>query len=179
MISSCYGPELLPSGKINHKTKEKKLKPECILQYNLNMGAVDKTDMLQSSIESVRKNVKWYKKVFFHLIDLCLLNAHVIYKMKTGQNIPIADFQVTLVKQLLEKYHKTQVRLAPGRKTPEGDSPLRLTGRHFPSFFPNNTQGKPVSKRCVVCSKNKKRREVRFECDTCNVARHVFSYTIR
>lgn len=35
------------------------------------MGAVDKTDMLLSVAESVRKTIKWYKKVFFfHLLDL-------------------------------------------------------------------------------------------------------------
>ena len=30
------------------------------------MGAVDKTDMILNSINTVRKSLKWYKKFFFH-----------------------------------------------------------------------------------------------------------------
>jgi hypothetical protein len=55
------------SGKTDRVTGANILKPQCILEYNQNMGAIDKTDMLQSSIESVRKCVKWYKKIFFFL----------------------------------------------------------------------------------------------------------------
>jgi hypothetical protein len=43
------------------------------------MAAVDKTDMLQSSIESIRKTVKWYKKVFFHLLDRYDISTVILY----------------------------------------------------------------------------------------------------
>ena len=56
--------------KIDIKTGESIIKPKCIVEYNQNMGAVDKADLLLSSIETARKTVKWNKKVFFHLLDL-------------------------------------------------------------------------------------------------------------
>jgi len=40
-------------------------KPLSVLKYNKNMSAIDKTDILLSSIECVRKTIKWYKKLFF------------------------------------------------------------------------------------------------------------------
>lgn len=52
------------------------------------------TDMLLSSIECIRKTCKWYKKIYFHLIDLSLLNAYSTYKTVTGQNLPLANFQL-------------------------------------------------------------------------------------
>ncbi|KAG5891125.1 hypothetical protein JTB14_022237 [Gonioctena quinquepunctata] len=69
------------------------LKPAAVVDYNQNMGGVDKTDMLLSTTKTVRKCIKWYKKVFFHLLDLAVLNSHVVYKMKTGENIALLDFQ--------------------------------------------------------------------------------------
>lgn len=36
------------------------------------------------------------KGFFFHLIAYAVLNSHVIYKMKTGDNIALLDFQKNL-----------------------------------------------------------------------------------
>lgn len=68
------------------------------------MGTVDKTDMLLSSVECIRKSIKWYKKLFFHIVDLSMLNAYSMYKTTTGKHLKIADFQIELIKQLLQKY---------------------------------------------------------------------------
>lgn len=68
---------------VQKRDRQDHFKPSCVVNYNKNMGAVDKTDMLLSGIESARKTIKWYKKVFFHLMDLSVLNAHVLYKTVT------------------------------------------------------------------------------------------------
>lgn len=39
--------------------------------------------MLLSSVECVRKTIKWYKKVFFHIMDMVLLNSHVLHTIVT------------------------------------------------------------------------------------------------
>lgn len=80
MLSTCHSAEMTKTEKIDRTTKEVVEKPLCVLEYN--KSAVDRTDMLQISIESVRKSIKWYKKVFLHLTDISLLNAHAIYKTK-------------------------------------------------------------------------------------------------
>ncbi|KAJ8946654.1 hypothetical protein NQ314_008826 [Rhamnusium bicolor] len=105
------------------------------------MGAIDKTDMLLSSTESVRKTIRWYKKVFFHLLDLSILNAHVIYKMKTGENIPLLQFQIKLIKEIVEKYQKFRPRASSSKNIGQ-DAPMRLVARHFPSHVEKNEKKK-------------------------------------
>ena len=45
--------------------------PLFVVQYNSNMGLVDKSDMQMSFTDSTRKTLKWYKKMFFHMIHVC------------------------------------------------------------------------------------------------------------
>lgn len=168
MLSTFHTPEMVVTDKKDPKTNEYRKKPKVVIDYNENMGAVDRTDMLQSSIESVRKTVKWYKKVFFHLIDMSLLNAQSVYKMKTGKNVSIADFQLLLVREILEKYHIDPPRPST-KRTADQDSPLRLIGRHFMSHLKKDTNNKQSRKRCVVCSKKKIRRETTYVCEPCDV----------
>jgi len=66
------------------------------------MGNIDKCDMLLSSIECERKTMKWYNKIFMHLVDLCFLNSYSAYKTVSGKKIPIANFQLELIRQILD-----------------------------------------------------------------------------
>jgi hypothetical protein len=52
------------TGKVDHLTGERKIKPDCVLDYNLKMGAVEKADMINSFVECTQKTTKWYKKIF-------------------------------------------------------------------------------------------------------------------
>ena len=54
--------------------------PVCVVDYNNSMGIVDKVDMVISTVDSTRKSLKWYRKFFFHLIDICVWNAYCLYK---------------------------------------------------------------------------------------------------
>ncbi|KAJ8940786.1 hypothetical protein NQ314_010596 [Rhamnusium bicolor] len=145
-------------------------KPTCVIDYNLNMGGVDRTDMLLSTTESVRKTIKWYKKVFFHLLDLAILNSHAVCKMKTGENIPLLEFQKILRKTLIEKYRKVKPRPS-GTRPYDGHSPLRLIERHFPSTYPPKPEtNKKILKQCIVCAKQGKRKSTTFTCKNCDVA---------
>lgn len=80
MLSSLYDSSLAKTNKKNRKSGEIIKKPNCVVNYNNCMGSIDKCDMLLSSVECVRKITKWYKKLFFHLLDLCLLNSCSSYK---------------------------------------------------------------------------------------------------
>lgn len=106
------------------------MKPTCVLGYNRNMGTVDRSDMLNSSIGSVRKSIKWFKKLFFHFLDMCVINSHAIYNhlSEKKKTIPIADFQLELARQMIEKHCKPETS-RPRRIV--GEHPVRLTARHF------------------------------------------------
>ncbi|XP_060859580.1 uncharacterized protein LOC132936818 [Metopolophium dirhodum] len=98
MLTSMNTNEMVDTKKIDRKTGKKYLKPQCVVRYNKNMGAIDKTDMLLSSTECVRRTLKWYKKLFFHIIDMSMLNSYSAYKTVTGKHISLADFQLWLMK---------------------------------------------------------------------------------
>ena len=167
MLTSMHNSAMQMTETNSNKEVEK---PACVIEYNANMGGVDRTDMLLSTTESVRKTIKWYKKVFFHLLDLAILNSHAVYKMKTGENIPLLEFQKVLIKTLIEKYRKVKPRTS-GSRPYDGHSPLRLIERHFPSTYPSKPEtNKKILKQCIVCAKQGKRKSTTFTCKNCDVA---------
>jgi len=149
MHTTIHGDEQLPIQKHGKIT----MKPKCVKEYNENMGSVDKTDMLLSSVECVRKTIKWYKKIFFHLIDLSFLNAYSSYKTVTGNHTPIAQFQMELIKQIIEKYQTDRVLKS---RPPTKDQSSKLIDRHFPSEVPATQSGRLSRRRCQQCKKNNK-----------------------
>ncbi|XP_026673061.1 piggyBac transposable element-derived protein 4 [Ceratina calcarata] len=72
MLSSAHEPKMIESGRRNYLTGSPKLKPECVVDYNMKMGSVDCVDVVLSTINSCRKCLKWYKKYFFHLVDISI-----------------------------------------------------------------------------------------------------------
>ena len=58
MLTTRHGIGMIETGKEDRKSGEKLLKPIAVTEYNTYMGAIDKTDMLLSSVKSVRKSVK-------------------------------------------------------------------------------------------------------------------------
>lgn len=68
--------------KIDTTTKEYQKKTKWVVEYNQYMGSVYRTDMMISSIDCMRKTVKWYKKLFFHTVDICVLNARTKYSTR-------------------------------------------------------------------------------------------------
>ena len=79
MLATEHTREMMDSGKVNHVTNEPIMKPDCVIDYNTNMRLIDKADMQISAIECVRRTVKWYKKLFFHLMDMSMLNAYNMF----------------------------------------------------------------------------------------------------
>ncbi|CAK9832664.1 PiggyBac transposable element-derived protein 4 [Anthophora retusa] len=161
MLSAMHTSEFTTVSR--HGGKKITQKPLCVSDYNDSMGAVDKADMVISTVSSTRKSLKWYRKFFFHLLDICVWNAYCLYKHKTQVAISMAKFQLELIREILEKYHKT----TNYHQRTVNNNPLRLIERHFPSLYV--PAGKNRKRRCVVCSANDKRRESRYECQNCNV----------
>src|SRR5688572_17177026 len=72
-------------------------KPKVIFEYNHNMGLVDKCDMQISFTESVWKTLKWYKKLFFHFMDIAIYNSFILYKTTHNEKLQLSDFWLKLV----------------------------------------------------------------------------------
>ena len=128
-ITTFHEGKMMDSGKVNHQTQERILKPDCVLDYTKNMRLVDKSDMQISFIDCMRKSVKWYKKLFFHFLDLSLLNAYNLYLIKTGNNaLSLKHFIRNIITQVLER-HGTLTAVRPGRRS--GDHIDRLSATNF------------------------------------------------
>ena len=56
------------------------LKPEVIVVYNQHMSGCDLADQLMTSYSFLRCNLKWWRKLFFHLLLLLLNNAYILNK---------------------------------------------------------------------------------------------------
>lgn len=172
MLTTINKDIMVETNKIDRITGKKYIKPECVVHYNNNMGAIDKTDMLLSSTECVRRTMKWYKKLFFHIIDMCLLNAYSAYKTVTGNHISLANFQLSLINEIIQKYQKS-VKTFPnkGNKSRKIDIEDRLIQRHFPELVPQKPSGKK-RRKCYVCShkiEGKKRKDTLYQYKECDV----------
>ncbi|KAG8180635.1 hypothetical protein JTE90_018253 [Oedothorax gibbosus] len=53
-----------------------------INSYNKNMGFVDLSDRMANPYGFSRKTMKWPKKLFFHFVNIAVLNAYIWFKMK-------------------------------------------------------------------------------------------------
>jgi hypothetical protein len=53
-------------------------KPEIIADHSKHMGYVDKADRMTDSYSIGHWTWKWTKKLFFHLLDLTILNSFIL-----------------------------------------------------------------------------------------------------
>ena len=60
-----------------------KRKPRCIVAYNRYMGGVDISDRKIYHVSTERPSKRYWKKIFFNLLDMALLNAYELYRLNT------------------------------------------------------------------------------------------------
>jgi hypothetical protein len=69
-----------------------KIKPSAVLDYNKYKIGVDRSDQMLSYYSFQRKLVKWWKKLFFHLFNLALVNAHILHREKCTKKFRLYKF---------------------------------------------------------------------------------------
>ena len=89
------------------------------------------------------KSVKWWKRVVCHMLDLSLVNAHILYQA-SGNKMTQLEFRQAVAKSLLEGFERQR-----GHRTPRApELPLKLTEtRPFLEPTPQGTRPD-----CRVCS---------------------------
>ncbi|XP_078045556.1 piggyBac transposable element-derived protein 4 isoform X2 [Augochlora pura] len=166
MLSTSHSAEYKDCQKKNYQTGENIQKPTCVIDYSNSMGVVDKSDAIISTVSCTRKVQKWYKKFFFHLLDVSVWNAYCLYKFNTKKNISMSDYHLALITELLKQYSEP-------REYNTGTSSvnvMRFKERHFPALYNSDkTKRKNPMRRCIVCSKDKKRSSTRYYCKQCKV----------
>ena len=93
------------------------------------------------------------RSYFFHLLNLAMLNAHIIHIVKSRKKCKLEKkIVVKGIRQPLSEH--TVERPAPGRHSTSHD-PTRLTGRHFKRTLdvPLESKKKWLQRACYACKK--------------------------
>lgn len=132
-------------------TKEKKhveiMRPNVVAAYNQHMGGVDLLDMLISLYRIEVRSKKYYMKIIFHLIDLCVVNAWLLYRRHCAQiNTPkkqimsLLTFRINIAEALLKSSPPSPPAPSRGRPrldTPTSNSNSTTTPRATPNSMPS------------------------------------------
>lgn len=131
--------------------------PKTIDRYNKFMIGVDRSDQLLSTNNVMRKCMRWWKALFFHLVDMAVVNSFILFRLHAQAHPEIEQVQRPASYTLVE-FKEEIVRQICGfadfdlppvsTRVPPAD---QYDSNHMPTF-------REDSKRfnCAVCYKNEK-----------------------
>ena len=120
----------------HNRSGQVKLKPVVIDDYNQHMLGVDKLDQFASYYSFLHKSVKWWRKIFFWMLEVAVINSYIIYKklVTSRGRRPMTHkaFRQALIDYLSEPL-RSQRQQRARRGPPPGQNLERLHQvRHFP-----------------------------------------------
>lgn len=152
MLSTVHDSSMVSTGRKNSTTGEEILKPVCIKEYDQNRSTVDRSDMQMKFSKSLQEELKWYKKLFFHMMNLSIFNAYILFKKTQKRYLQLSRFRFEVIRGLLAKYGYTKT--------------------HIPSLIPVSGSSQTL-RRCYMCGSSKRhiqeQLESRYQCRECNV----------
>ena len=127
-----------------------------------------------------QKTKKWWRKLFFHLMNVCMFNAFRLYS-KFSLDERKKDhrcFRISLIQQLITEVGGPRGQSVRRGQPIIGEMPARLVGRPFPEFIPAKAGAKRLKplRDCVACHQPRqnrdgfKRKQTSFWCSDCCVA---------
>lgn len=156
LSTACHAEDKLVKSK---KTNIEGMKPVVIDRYNQYMGGVDASDKAIYHNSCNRQTTKYWKKIFFNIIDIALFNAYVLYKLNSDKPMERRDFIISVLESLAQTNETLPV---PG---PAGDTP------HSLEKLPRK-----LERTCVICGAMKKRGRSTYWCPGCNCGVHKECY---
>ena len=143
---------------VRNRNGQAKQKPNIVKDYNKYMSGIDLADQMMSYYSSLRKTIRWYKKLALHVLTMALKNAHQLHQLETRMTMTFLNFREVIIRDLI------------------GEANPAVHGQHVP--VPQNGDfhyliphpGKGKMKNCVLCNKNKNvggRHTTRYECPVC------------
>ena len=133
------------------------------------MLGVDRLDQRMAYYQFVRKSVRWWRKVFFWMVEVVVVNTYIVYTTHTDARRKLShkDFRRELVLALCEEQRST---MAHHPRRQRRDQTLeRLRGSHYPDTG-------VVRRDCRVCSvrgPGGQRHLTSSYCSTCSDHPHL------
>lgn len=128
--------------------------PKIQENYNLKAKAIDQVNQFASYYSFNRKSLRWWKKIFYFLIEVAISNAIIIKEEKEHKKINNLEFRKKLMLQLVKNFSIDK----------ETDKPS-----HF-SFIPlkylfklHEIQKSHKRRRCCACS-----NKTAYHCPNCD-----------
>ena len=125
--------------------------PKAIEQYNAYMNGVDRSDQIIGTNTALRKCMRWWKTLFFHMIDIAVVNGFILFQLHRANNpdqeelkrprqYSTREFREELVRQQagLEEYG------LPPVYNPSAKQPGDFEAVHMPKFG-------EIRRNCKVC----------------------------
>lgn len=141
------------------KRQNIKVKPLPIVKYNAFMSGVDRADQMLSYYPCEHKTIRWYKKIFVHIIQMLLLNSHALHNMYQNK-LSLYDYRLQVIESLLPV--PQQAIESPGQRR------LRQAAHKCVKSNERDKRNRLKRKTCRMCWKNhKKDNKTAYLCETC------------
>lgn len=87
MLSTFHQAKLVVTNKVN-RNNEPVVKPNTVIDYCKFMDGVDVNDQICQYYDVLRKSVKWWRTLYFHLFNLLLVNVYTnVYYTGSTDNL--------------------------------------------------------------------------------------------
>ena len=138
--------------------------PEMLMKYNESMGGVDKSDQYISYHKISRKTAKYWKTCFFHLVDVALVNSHILYNWiqieNDGKVLSENEFRDQFILEIIAK-HGVETRPIK-HQPPRCPMSANIRISHGSSLFPSDEKS-----RCVYCYLHNTTSYTQRKCPDC------------
>lgn len=149
-------------------------KPIIIMDYNRTKGAVDNSDKLIREYTCARRTARWPMRIFMNILDICGLNAYVLYISKhTDWNkgkshrrqLFIKDLSHELASSNMKRRANNSEKLQEHIKQALRDCGiLNIPGRTVK--YNDDTNMEKKRGRCYQCTRAEDKKS-RIKCDVC------------
>ena len=148
--------------------------PSLIHDYNMSMNGCDRVDQSVAYYgQFTRKTIKWWKRIFFWLLEICQVNSYILYcltRTDPADKISLKRYKQMLLTALAEKaatlVPEDEEARVVGRPRAGPDIERLHRKRHLVGHVAQD-------RNCVVCSTSDKRRRTNFICTGCSAKPHL------
>lgn len=153
LLSTYYGNEtvLLQRKQRGNLPDEFVNKPVMIREYTKYMGGVDRADHYISSYGFVQKSLKWWRKVYFFVLEVAIVNSYILYKCNCNsqhlKSMSHNKFCEILIVQMVGSNIRNETQRK--RKRPHVDEEIVWLNGLYHQI---GVTEKRAKKECRVCS---------------------------